>query len=258
MGWSCKFLCTCGTGFADPFFRLEGPTFKITATDGMDTAIWNVPIALLTAHSAYFRQVHEGSIKTHHPNEISFHGRHPEVFRSFLRYIHFKDFAISEPQPSELECLISSWHFGDTILCVGFKNHTMKLIYDKYARNSICWSTPPPQQWINIWSRQYLDSSLQRFIVDTNARTWVYKEYSPGQIEKWHIVMNDNPDFRCKVMDAIAGIGVDVSRGRKPKPLETYLEKPKDTPKQPTKGKVAKRPHRDDSDEETSDSDFSY
>ncbi|OAL49470.1 hypothetical protein IQ07DRAFT_644629 [Pyrenochaeta sp. DS3sAY3a] len=208
---------------------LRGPTFKITTRRGEDTATWNVPIALLVEHSAYFRQVHEGSIQTDPPNEISFHDYTPEVFQSFLCYIHSKALAVSEPQPPALGSLIASWLFGDAIFSVGFKNHAMKFIYNKYALKGVTLGGLNARHWIRIWERSNTITCLQSFVVDTIARNWVYKNYEQEDIDAWHIVMNNNPNFRRKVMDAIAGIGTEDSRGRNPKPLEAYLEKPEDT-----------------------------
>lgn len=93
--------------------RLEWPVFEIIVGTGEDVVVWNIPKALLSAHSEFFRAACYGRFKEGIENKISFSDVIPAVFRSSVQWLYC--WPISLLVRGRLYILLGD--FGSPVIC---------------------------------------------------------------------------------------------------------------------------------------------
>ncbi|KAF2133503.1 hypothetical protein P153DRAFT_274054, partial [Dothidotthia symphoricarpi CBS 119687] len=113
---------------------LQGDSMEVSVIRGNKTAKWNIPKALLSHHSEFFRKACNETFKEGFENKIVLPDCEPRMFQIFVQWIYFDTLPeiLSMGMMDNVWRVFHLWVLGDRILAKEFKNMVMEKIYKVY------------------------------------------------------------------------------------------------------------------------------
>jgi hypothetical protein len=192
-------------------------------------AMWNIPKALLSHHSEFFRVACNGPFKEGLENKIILSDINSEAFQDFVHWMYFGNLprflgAYIQFGDSMLYSGWTLWIFGDRILAGEFKNTVMRDIHSAHTEPCDDRACVYADEARYIWSSTVRGSLLRVFFLDAMAQTCA--DYSDMEAfeEEWDAAFIEHPDL-CRDFTYVFARKAKAKESRMLlAPVEKYLD----------------------------------
>jgi hypothetical protein len=200
---------------------------EVVVGSGASISTWNIPKALLSRHSDYFRAACNGNFKEGIESRVPLNDVEPRLFQHFVQWLYFA----TAPRLPDVDGVYDGfrlWVLGDRLMSSGFKNLVMTRLFNVYSRDRKALDVLSTAEVTYCWNNTAPGSHLQLFLLHTFSQHWVYEEYMKADTKGWEALLSNLPDLHLRLTTELVGLCADGKGKPTIKPLETYLEDEKD------------------------------
>jgi hypothetical protein len=196
---------------------------EVVAGTESNCATWNVPKALLSHHSEFFRTACNNPVKEDIEIQVAFLDYKPRAFQVFIQWIYFATIPFELGFEDGVRFGFVLWTLGDRLLSDSFKNCLMQRMYHLHSLGTGLRLSPHDAEV--CWNNTAPSPILRAFFLDTLSLHWTYLKYIHNNKAAWGKTLEKLPSL-CQALLALAGTCSEQMGTLESKPVAAYLEGP--------------------------------